>query len=115
MLLLDYNEDRSMQISTANVEYPNSPKRKMNLGTAAESLQHVAAKIRIHTLSPYAGFGGGRYKMTDVKRMKAKDDFLRMAFKDRGCEVELYEDCQTKRLVEKCGCVPWEIPLNQVK
>ena len=53
-------------------------------------------------------FGGGRYKMTDVKRMTAKPDFLKMAFKDRKCEVEEYEDCRTRKLLEQCQCNPWE-------
>ena len=114
MLLLDYNEDHSLQISTANQEDLKFPKTKMNLGTAAESLQGNAAKVYIHTLSPYVGFGGGSYKMTVVKRMKANADFLGMAFEDRNCEVELYENCKTRKLIEKCGCVPWEIPHYQV-
>ena len=52
--------------------------------------------------------------MSDVKRMKAKEDFLKMPLKDRNCEVELYEDCRTKKLLEKCNCVPWEVPGFQV-
>ena len=47
--------------------------------------------------------------MTDVKRMTAKDDFLKMELKDKKCEVELYEDCRTRKLFEKCNCVPWEL------
>ena len=115
MLLLDYNEDRSMQTSSlAKEDNMMFPKTKMHLGTAAGTLQGMAAKLHIHTLSPYMGFGGGRYKMTVVKRMKAKADFLGMALKDRNCEVELYESCRTRKLIEKCGCVPWEIPHTQV-
>ena len=52
--------------------------------------------------------------MSDVKRMKAKEDFLKMPLKDRNCEVELYEDCRTKKLLEKCDCVPWELFRFQV-
>ena len=74
----------------------------------------MAAKVHIHTLSPYVGFGGGRYKMTVVKRMKAKADFLGMAFEDRNCKVELYKNCRTRKLIEKWDCMPWEIPHNQV-
>ena len=113
MLLLDYNEDRSLQTPTKEDRTAFS-KTEMHLGTAAGSLQGMAAKVHIHTLSPYVGFGGGRYKMTAVKRMKASADFLGMAFEDRNCEVELYENCRTGKLIEKCGCVPWEIPHNQV-
>ena len=44
--------------------------------------------------------------MTVVKRMTATDDFIRMPLKDRNCEVELYENCRAKKLLEKCNCIP---------
>ena len=47
--------------------------------------------------------------MTDVKRMTAKEDFLKMPLEDRNCEVELYEDCRTRKLFRHCKCVPWEM------
>ena len=53
--------------------------------------------------------------MTDVKRMSAKEDFLKMSLKDRNCEVELYEECKTRKLMEGCNCVPWELPDSQVR
>lgn len=53
--------------------------------------------------------------MTDVKRMTAKKDFLRMPLKDRSCEIELYEDCRTRKLLEECNCVPSELLGFQVQ
>ena len=53
--------------------------------------------------------------MSVVKRMTATDDFLNMPLKERNCEVELYEDCRTRKLVEECDCVPWEVPGFQVR
>ena len=52
--------------------------------------------------------------MTVVKRLTAKNDFLKMSLKDRRCEVELYEDCRTRKLFEECNCVPWEVSGFQV-
>ena len=114
MLLLDYNEDRSLQVSTIKEENAVSGNWTLNFGTAVESIQGSSAKVVINTLFPYTGFGGGIYKMTDVKRMTAKEDFLKMPLKDRNCEVELYEDCRTRKLLEKCNCVPWELSWSQV-
>ena len=74
-----------------------------------------SAKVHINTLSPFIGFGGGVYKMTVVKRMTAKEDFLKMPLQDRSCEVESYEDCRSKKLLEECKCVPWEVSGFQVK
>ena len=114
LLLLDYNEDLSLQTSSHKERSIKFSKDKLNLGTAIQSLQGESAKIQINTLSPYIGFGGGIYMMTDVKRMTAKKDFLEMSLKDRRCEVELYENCRTRKMLEECGCVPWELPGNQV-
>ena len=115
MLLLDYNEDRSLQTSSNKSKAVKSSHLTLSFATAIESLQGGSAKIQINTLSPYIGFGGGIYIMTDVKRMTAKKDFLKMPLQDRNCEVELYEDCRTRKLFEECKCVPWEVPGFQVQ
>ena len=115
MLLLDYNEERSLQtFSNKSKTIVKSSNMTLSFATAVESLEGGSAKIQINTLSPYIGFGGGIYIMTDVKRMTAKKDFLKMSLKDRNCEVELYEDCRTRELFKECNCVPWEVPGFQV-
>ena len=111
MLVLDYNEDRSLQTSSNNNE---AHKREflsatMKLGTSAERLHGSSAKVQISTLSPYTHFGGGVYTMSAVKRMTAKSDFIKMPFMDRKCMEELYENCRTRKLLEECNCVPWEV------
>ena len=115
MLLLDYNEDRSLQISSNKSKVVKSSNTALSFATAVESIQGGSAKIQINTLSPYFGFGGGSYVMTDVKRMTAKKDFLKMPLKDRNCEIELYDDCKTRKLLDECNCVPWEVPGFQAR
>ena len=53
--------------------------------------------------------------MAAVKRMTAKEDFLSMPLKDRNCEVELYEECKTRKLFEDCKCKPLEVPGFEVR
>ena len=103
LLLLDYNTELSLQ--------PNSGSPYVD-SFYLDSLdsEQYEAKIQIKSLSRMMNFGGGGYKMTVVKRMTAKPDFLKMPLKDRSCEVEVYEDCRTRNLIEKCRCVPWEVP-----
>ena len=113
MLLLDYNEDRSLQNSSMKYEVESSGST-LNFDTAVESIQGLHAKVHIDTLSPYIGFGGGIYKMSVVKRMTAKEEFLKMPFEDRECDIEFYENCRTRKLLGKCGCVPRELPGYQV-
>ena len=89
MLLLDYNEDRSIQLIPAQKETFEISNEELNLGTSSESFQTTEAKVQIGTLSAYIGFGGGMYKMTGVKRMSAKGDFLKMDLENRNCKIEL--------------------------
>ena len=112
MLLLDYNEDRSLQTSskTEEVEKSQFSWKIMNFDTAVEGLQSVSAKVQINTLSPFVHFGGGIFSMTVVKKMTTKEDFFKLPLKERGCEADLYEDCRTASLVKECNCVPWELP-----
>ena len=116
MLLLDYNEDRSLQTSFKTNELVDSQSSKttMNFDTTFEGLQGVSSKIQINTLSPYVRFGGGVFEMTLVKKMTAKLDFLKMTLEEKDCEVDLFEDCRTKKLIKECNCVPWELPGFQV-
>ena len=113
MLILDHNEDRSLHLTPYEDRTVHYSNETINFDIDTD-IQEESAKLQINTLSPYVGFGGGNYLMSDVKRMTAKDDFLSMPLKDRNCEVELYEDCRTRRLFEHCSCVPWELADFQV-
>ena len=115
MFLLDYNEDRSIQISSNLTENDQHSKSTFDFGTAAESVQSAMAKVHIDTLSPSVSFGEGIYSMSVIKRMSATDDFLEMPLEERNCEVELYEDCRTRKLFKHCNCVPWEMSGFQVQ
>ena len=107
-LLLDYNDDLSLHVTPNNEHGGRLSKEKLNFDRAIESVQRENAKIQINTLSPYVGFGGGSYQMSVVKRMTAKEDFLKMPLKDKKCEVDLYEDCRKRMLIKDCDCIPWE-------
>ena len=116
MFVLDHNEDRSLQISSQKEKATNLhvSKGTMDFDDAVQSLQGVSSKVHVGTLSPYTHYGGGIYMMTVVKQMRSKDGFLEMPFAQRNCQVELYEDCRTRKLLEKCNCVPCELPAHQV-
>ena len=116
MLLLDYNEERSLQTSfEAKEDMSRFSLQFMNLDTAVKGLQGVSAKVQINTLSPSVHYGGGLFSMTEVKKMTTKKDFFKLPLNERGCVGgDLYEDCRTASLVKECNCVPWELPGYQV-
>ena len=66
LLLLDYNKERSLQTSSDESNDVQFSKETLNFDTSMESIQGVSAKIQINTISPFIGFGGGIYTMTDV-------------------------------------------------
>ena len=109
MLLLDYNEERSLQVSSNKTDNVHLSNKTMNFDTAVKSIQSSSAKVQINTLSPSVNFGGGVFLLAIVKRITATADFLEMPLKDRNCEVELYEDCRNRKLLEECNCVPSEV------
>ena len=119
LLVLDYNEDRSIQTGLHTVKDMAvdmvSSKNTMDLDSSKGGLQGVSAKVQINILSPYVHFGGGTFKMTDVKKMTASEDFLGMSHTERKCDIELYEDCRTRRLFKDCNCAPLEVPGIQVR
>ena len=116
MFVLDYNEDRSLQISSEEEKAAgvHVSKGTMNFDAAVQNLQGVSEKVHIGSLTSYEHYGGGIFTMTDVKRIRAKEAFLQMPLAERNCEVELYEDCRTRKLLGECNCVPWELPGYQV-
>ena len=110
LLLLDYNEQLSLQTFFQKKESSANPSDMfINFENKLESKQIESAKIHIDNLSSYNGFGEGVYTMTDVKRMTSKEDFLKLPIKDRKCNVESYEDCRTRILLEECNCVPRDL------
>ena len=113
MLVLDYNEDHS--VSSTKGTMLTSSKKLFNYDEELEKKQRESARIHIDFLAPFDGLGGGLYLMTAVKKMTSKEDFLSMDFKDRQCDIELYENCRTRELVKHCNCVPWEVSGFEVR
>ena len=114
-ILLDYNEDLSVQIPMEKAKNSMPIKEMFTFDDRVKSEQGRSAKIHIGTLSAYEGFGGGFYPMTALKKMTSKKDFLSMDLKDKNCVIELYDDCKARKLLQECGCVPWEMPGFEVR
>ena len=114
MLVLDYNEDRSLQITSTKERAADFSKVTMDFEDAVHSLRGVSSKVHIGSLSPYFHFGGGINTMTLIKNLRSSRAFLEIPLVQRNCEAELYEACRTRKLVEECSCVPWEMRGFQV-
>ena len=116
MLMIDLNSERNIQAAKTTIKEIDFS--KMSLSKIPEN-SNRGAKLYIHTLSPYKGYGKGSYKMTALKKMTGTTDFLGMSEMDRKCQLEVYETCRLDAFYlagMDCGCVPWELPnLFQVR
>ena len=116
MLMIDLNSERNIQTgkkTTKEIDFLTMSLNKISKNS------NNGAKLYIHTLSPYTGYGKGSYKMTALKKMTGTTDFLGMSETDRKCQLEVYEKCRLDAFYlagEDCQCVPWELPnLFQVR
>lgn len=77
-----------------------------------------AAKVYIHTLSRYTGYGPGSYEMTSVKKVGGSDRFLALPDLQKQCQMEAYEDCQLREFFtaghDRCQCLPFGLNISAV-
>ena len=70
------------------------------------------AKILIHTLKPYVGFGGGSFSMSSLKQMSPTENFLKLSPSTKGCVNQDQQECLMKAYLKEklhsCKCIPWE-------
>ena len=71
------------------------------------------ATIFLDTLAPFSDNQGGNYALTDLKWMSGTESFLELSNKEKECQIETYEECQRGKVIEKCGCVPWQLMFNK--
>ena len=113
-LFLDYNKERSAKPKGSY----NAADRKSNTRyiTVEETQTDIEqeARIFIHTLKPFSGYGAGSYKMSSLKQIYATEDFLKLPTSERGCTNTDKQRCLTEVYLQQkrqhCKCVPWEFP-----
>jgi hypothetical protein len=47
--------------------------------------------------------------MTDLKKITGTDNYLALPDEAKGCQIEPEDKCRSRRLKERCGCVPWAL------
>ena len=71
------------------------------------------ASIYLNTLASFTDFRAGSFAMSVLKRMRGTDSFLGLPDEEKNCQIETFEDCQTRGYVREvlaqCGCVPWAL------
>ena len=114
LLILDMNESLLVPLDPPNESHRNESNFIEFSSNLMTSKNGNDPKIHINTLRSFEAFGSGSYRLTSLKKLKGKRDFLSMSFSDKKCSLEDYEECRRKALLEKCQCVPWELRTSQV-
>ena len=69
------------------------------------------ARIYLHTMTTFSSSKNGSYALSVLKKITGTASFLQMP--EKGCQVESYEECNTRkyldRVAEVCSCVPWTL------
>ena len=69
------------------------------------------ARLYLHTMTTFSSSKNGSYALSVLKKMTGTESFLQMP--EKGCQVESYEECNTRkyldRVIEVCKCVPWAL------
>ena len=110
MLLIDNNNERSIDISNSQKSTKALSEQNIYLGEDKSNTENMAS-IYIGTLAPYHSYGPGDYEMTGIKKIEGTENFLAWPHHRRGCTVEKYEKCQMREFLEKtveCGCSPFQ-------
>ena len=112
LLFLDYNQERSISLRMTRASN-NSSDRFISMEKARLNIGQEA-KILIHTLKPYVGFGGGSFSMSSLKQMSPTENFLKLSPSTKGCASEDQQECLMKSYLKEklhsCQCIPWEFP-----
>ena len=112
-LLLDYNPERSVHPMSQKVSIKNNVKINLNLEDAPTE-EDGEARIFIHTLKPFKGYGGGSFSMNALKQISPTENFLHLPDTVKGCKNHEKQHCKMTKYfqqkLEDCKCIPWELP-----
>ena len=87
------------------------------LETEESSHDNHLARIYLHTMTHFTSSKNGSYVLTVLKKMTGTAGFLKIPDEEKGCQVEIYEECNTRKYLERvgeeCKCVPWALNSNR--
>ena len=107
--ILDGQEENKKERSHNNNEEHNED--NSFLETEESSHDSHLARIYLHTMTHFTTSNNGSFALTVLKKMTGTAGFLRFPDDEKGCQVEIYEECNTRKYLERvgeeCKCVPW--------
>ena len=117
MMLLDVNRERS---SSLVLDEPNRSENASSKELDLSTIPRLGlAKINIHTLSTFHGFGSAHYKMSVLKQTTGSEAFSALPDSKKKCSLEMRETCQgrhwLKDLRTNCKCQPVSLSVLKIQ
>ena len=114
LLLLDYNKEKSVTLKRVTNANSGNSERYINMEDARID-NDQEARVFIHTLKTFSGYGAGNFAMRSLKLMSPTQDFLKLSPSIKGCSSDENQNlCSLKAFMREkfhlCDCVPWEYP-----
>ena len=118
LLLLDYNKERSIGLKRTNSVDDGDSERYISMRETLSD-EDQEARIFIHTLKAFSGFGAGSYSMSSLKQMTLTENFQELPTSTAGCANKqplFSHGCTMKKYLKQkvhdCGCIPLEFLQN---
>ena len=99
---------------------PEDKHKIQNLVLGDTKTNQRAPRIHIETMTRFKDYNAGVFKMSSLKSTSGSERFLALPHNIRECDLEPYEDCYNRGVMEdvlkQCGCIPWFIsPVQESK
>ena len=111
MMLLDVNIERSSSLVLEEDGGEDSSSKESSSRLDLSTIPRPGlAKINIHTLSTFQGFGSAHYKMSVLKQTTGSEAFSALPDSKKKCSLEMRESCEARlwldNLRKTCQCQP---------
>ena len=110
MMLLDVNRERSSSLVLEDGGEDASSKESSSRLDLSTIPRPGLARINIHTLSTFQGFGSAHYKMSVLKQTTGSEAFSALPDSKKKCSLEMRESCEARlwldNLRKNCQCQP---------
>ena len=130
--LMDYNEDRQVNIQSTTGEVDKKSGMAANLVESDKNHhafiyldtigkeRHPKFQLKWFYIEPVSLIGEGEYNLNDLKEIKTTDSYLGLDQDVRKCQInEPLFNCTTRKYIEAiladCKCLPPNLKLNNDK
>ena len=109
-LFMIIDSGRSRDNRESRLDHKHDP---FTLSLKPQSDDMSSARIHLNTLTSFTDTRTGTYSLSVLKKITGTKNFKNLPDRFKDCQVEAFEECQTKmyakEIQDKCDCIPWAL------